>query len=487
MYRAQQMHAFTTIMAMLMSHVVTNAQSESTSAILRDLVPLSTATNRYVAQYGQTPDEAGEFTSWSNAATNIQDAVLAANPGDTILVAPGTYRAPVDATSVVQIEGGLIPTGSTLTLQADRPPEQPPGEVIIDGAEQTRGIVVDLDDADAPRTLVIDGFQVINGYTSGAGAGISFFASGAQNLTADIRNCEILYNTAVGHGAGINSYRTSSTHPMWLTLDDSRIAHNESIGNPSSGGAGSGPGIRFGAPGGGLTVLRSTIEHNVAIQGYYQRGGGIWNRFGFLEVENSVIRNNIALSDGNSNVGGGAIYREGNGTVTVRNSLLAGNTGYRGGAIHFQEATTFNLDIRNCTIVDNNSGWSVITFRNSGGSGATFRMINTIMYYNERILERPPTSGTEIIFRHLCVDDLNHYDSDVLGPDSFFTAPAFVDRTAGNYRLTRDSPCVNTGLNEDWMLNARDLDGRARIDGATGKVDIGAYEYVYPGTTILIR
>ena len=37
------------------------------------------------------------------------------------------------------------------------------------------------------------------------------------------------------------------------------------------------------------------------------------------------------------------------------------------------------------------------------------------------------------------------------------------------------------------MDGATDLDGNPRIDRITSKVDIGAFEYPYSGTTILIR
>lgn len=57
----------------------------------------------------------------------------------------------------------------------------------------------------------------------------------------------------------------------------------------------------------------------------------------------------------------------------------------------------------------------------------------------------------------------------------------------GDYRLESGSPCINAGVNLDWMDDAKDLAGRERIDPLSRKVDVGAYEYQYAGTTILIR
>jgi hypothetical protein len=54
--------------------------------------------------------------------------------------------------------------------------------------------------------------------------------------------------------------------------------------------------------------------------------------------------------------------------------------------------------------------------------------------------------------------------------------PRFVDPATGNYRLRRGSPCIDAGIELNWMSAGVDLDGAARI--LNGHVDMGAYEYV---------
>jgi BirA family biotin operon repressor/biotin-[acetyl-CoA-carboxylase] ligase len=57
-----------------------------------------------------------------------------------------------------------------------------------------------------------------------------------------------------------------------------------------------------------------------------------------------------------------------------------------------------------------------------------------------------------------------------------------------DFRLAVDSPCINAGTNQpDWMAAATDLDGSPRIDRVFGTVDIGAYEYHYTGSLLLLR
>jgi hypothetical protein len=64
------------------------------------------------------------------------------------------------------------------------------------------------------------------------------------------------------------------------------------------------------------------------------------------------------------------------------------------------------------------------------------------------------------------------------GTGNFTSAPAFLNRFTGNWRLMTNSPCVDAGTNQSWMAGANDLDGNPRIAGS--RVDLGAYE-VHPG------
>ena len=59
------------------------------------------------------------------------------------------------------------------------------------------------------------------------------------------------------------------------------------------------------------------------------------------------------------------------------------------------------------------------------------------------------------------------------GTNNITGDPAFVDRSAADLRLAANSPCIDAGINQDWMFGATDL-RNPRVLNA--RVDMGAYE-----------
>ena len=80
---------------------------------------------------------------------------------------------------------------------------------------------------------------------------------------------------------------------------------------------------------------------------------------------------------------------------------------------------------------------------------------------------------------------LNYFNLDAPKNCNTTNDPMFVDFAREDFRLRSDSPCFNTGTNQDWMRNAVDLDGRRRL--MYGTVDMGVYERLQDATVYRFR
>jgi parallel beta-helix repeat protein/YD repeat-containing protein len=209
-------------------------------------------------------------------------------------------------------------------------------------------------------------------------------------------------------------------------------------------------------------------------------GGGIACSDSGLDVSNCVIMNNTAI------VAGGGIECVNGASACIAGCLIASNSttsttpeeGDGGGIAVYSDS---DATITNCTIADN-------TATNNGGgiyvSSSTPVANNTILWGN--------SAGREPYGHQICSwgsVTLNYCDyangeNDVVGsvnPNSCITSdPGFVNAASRNYRLPRESPCIDAGDNSYIEGFATDLSGNPRIaDGNYDDdpvVDIGAYE-----------
>ena len=117
------------------------------------------------------------FTSWANAATNIQAAVDAASSGDTVLVNDGTYYP-----------------GSQITITKDITVKS------VNGAEKT--IVDGGFSAQTNRCFYLNNGDTIDGFTitNGNGGGVYCYYGGT------VANCTISGNSAYPGGGGVYCY-----------------------------------------------------------------------------------------------------------------------------------------------------------------------------------------------------------------------------------------------------------------------------------------
>ena len=209
-------------------------------------------------------------------------------------------------------------------------------------------------------------------------------------------------------------------------------------------------------------------------------------------IERTIFRDNHSSRSGNAAAGGGAIHFEG--TLLLRNCLFYDNSARHGGGIGLTTVSSgHQLTVENCTITRNHSHnshdwWSAGGIWNRSVN-ADLRIYNSIIIGN--------TGGPNINFPgtayellHSCISPKTiHLDGEAgFDADGNITdAPLFEDTDADDFRLSRESPCINAGTPRDWHDGAVDLDGKRRVDAIYNQVDMGAYEYQYPATIILIR
>ena len=469
------------------------------------------AVTHYVALTG---GHNSPYTSWDDAATNIQAAVDVAASGSMVLVAGGRYVvSDTTATYVVSISNALEIRS---TAGADA--------TLIDAENKRSGVLINLG---AGGTAVVSGFTIVNGNPSiAAGAGVRAYRGHAylsdcvisNNTTSSsgggggvyydkesgnlvISNCWLVNNTATGGGGGctvagsnallVACHITDNVSAGGgggiaalstctnLLIDKCVISSNETTGATY---------------GGGIYCLNAAhinnclIENNTA--GHHGGGIMVFNYApGYVCVSNSIIRNNEGKRS-YMPVGGGIMFRRGNCEVT--GCLITGNkalaTGGGGGGLAVYENYAANIIIRNVTVTSNRCA-------NLGGGLAVYSNANSIVVLNsiiqknfsantayDNLFIHLPTSSS-ITFSNCCVAPLTQ----VSGVNNIDDDPLFRNVADGDFCLLKDSPCINTGVNQDWMLGAVDLSGHRRLDWFNRRVDMGCYEYTPVGMFFYMR
>ena len=202
------------------------------------------AITRYVSLSGSNT---APYTSLATAATTIQTAASACNPGDLVLVDDGTY-----------VLSSRITVGIGITIRSINGS----AVAIVNGNNVTKCFDINHPDA------VLDGFTIKNGYNPGAfGGGVNIITGGT------IQNC-IVEDCQARDGGGI-------------AIDNSGLAVNCIVRNnlaSNNGSNGFGGGVRL-LNGG--EIRNCEITGNTSIQ--YGGGVNIWNAG---TVYNCVIAKN---------------------------------------------------------------------------------------------------------------------------------------------------------------------------------------------------
>ena len=374
---------------------------------------------------------AGSYTNWVDAATNIQAAVDASIAGDAVWVSNGVYITATPVLTPSSLHAGYtnvscVYLAKNITLKS----VNGPNVTVIDGNYNVitaRCVLISYG-------ATLDGFTVRNGrsyanqpYGDSYGGGILIYDGIPDGNTYGgiVTNCIVRNN--YGNAGGI-----------MVRIATGTVANCTIYSNTASNGGG-----------------------GVSVDAVYKSGS---------KIENCTIFDNNASTD----MGGG--IRCSDSYLTFRNCLVYRNTAatFGGGVYVRSTAASYIVNLDNCTIVSNYAA------KIGGGlfvsNSPAANVCNSIIYYNVCSLNADVFTLQPTLTNN-CMSDITALTA---GLGNITNAPLFVDTNSANYRLSVNSPCLNTGTNRGWMDGAVDLDGRKRK--CYGTVDMGAYETIYDGS-----
>jgi parallel beta-helix repeat protein len=401
----------------------------------------------YVATSGNNANPGSQAQPW----LTLQHAVDHISPGDTILVASGTYAG-------CRIGHSGQP-GAVCTLKADT------GATVVVNTpgpnnRHSSNIEVELFD-DTVRYWVIDGLESANSPRYGIDIRITYFIT--------VQNCYV-------HGAAVTGiFLAFSNHPLiqnnesafngehgiydsnsadYPTIRGNRSHHNHSAGIHMNGDLSQ-------PPGDGI-ISFAVVEKNII----YENGVGGGSGINCDGVSDSIFRNNLLY---NNHASGISLYGIDGGEGSSRNKIYNNTIVMAAGArwcINIPASTDGQPDptgnqIRNNILYTPDTGLrgSVLTY----GSAVT----GFTSDYNV-VVNRFSTDGGD--------STLSLAGWQALGYDihSIIATPAavFVDPAGNNYHLKAGSPAIGAGASLAEVVI--DLDGFARPLG--NPYAIGCYE-----------
>ena len=363
--------------------------------------------------YVNAQSSGGTGTSWASAFPVLQSALAAAQPGDSIWVAAGTYRPsvptnPADVRSStfllpyeVSIYGGF--RGNEATL-AER-------KGLFDLTILSGDIGVAGDNSDncyhvvsfkGTTTFVsarLDGFTVRDG--NGIGSGIP------------------------SRGAGLIVTVGQGTHSPTLVAKNLIVRDNQC---DQGGGIAV---VNLGA----LVLSKSTVKNNLA----EDAGGGAYVLTGTFWSTSVRWEGNLAKQEG------GAFFTTStsSGMVRMANDVFFANQATLGGAVYvagsqFVHGTAILDD---CTMASNSASVGASIYADTAAAQpAAVAVANSILWHDDPA--NPVNvfgTGPTVAVVYSCVKGGFPHITNIS------TDPVFVDRANGDLRLLVTSPCIDAG------------------------------------------
>ncbi len=428
----------------------------------------------------------GDGTSWGTAYRDLQTGLIAANSGDELWVADGTYIVIGSTDTSFEIPSGVAVYGGFNGTEGARAMRDWKANVtILDGLSNIHTIVYF---EDSNSNTILDGFTIQNGFADGtntqgrSGAAIFINVTGSNSANPTIANCIIkdCHSDANGGAVYIDGSVSGSSAP---TFENCTFDNNDTF---NDGGAFYGSGVSGGVC--TVTFEQCTFTNNLSVGS----GGAIFLHGGDGNATSTFNKCNFENNTSEGN--GGAIYSLGTGTGqadhTITNSRFYANKGFAAGAIYNNGGSggTCSPSIINCTFYLNETtgsgGTGGAVYNNASNSGTSSTLIsNCIIYGNiapfgSHVLRNVDASPT-IQYSLVDVADCSALNS---GAGSNVTcgtgmlydtnSPDFENIASGDLRLKETSPAIDAGNDAD-NSTTQDLDCENRFVNA---IDMGAYE-----------
>ncbi|MFT7587415.1 MAG: hypothetical protein ACI9EW_003857, partial [Cellvibrionaceae bacterium] len=428
-------------------------------------------------------------SSWNNAYTDLQLALVAASAGDEVWVAAGAYTPGLSTSdtfqlnSEVAIYGGFAAT-ETARSQRDFTANLTvlSGDIGNNDTKDENGIVLFAADqlgdnsyhvvtgSNLSNSAVLDGFIITAGQADSSlspndsGGGMMLIA-GSPTLSNLIitGNSAGIADSATGLGGGI--YSDSSSSPI---LNNVVLAGNtaEYGGGMFTGGDASLTDVSFINnftywTGGGLysssgnpTLTNVLFSGNSTV--YY--GGGFDN-----ESANPTLINVGFFGNSAGQLGGGMHNSITGGSLT--NVSFSGNSSPSGGGLYIDAETTLSIV-------------NSVLWNNSGSNGPNISNSSITTTISSSLIQGSGGSSSWAggLFG---ADGGDNIDSDPLFVDPI--SPNNAPTTLGNYQLQLLSPAKDQGNTAAYTGQTAvmvDLAGNSRVQNSV--IDMGAYEYTPP-------